>query len=94
MVLAAHGVSPAVRRQAGERGDLKVIDATCPLVAKVHTEARRYATTDYNLVLVGHADHEEIVGTLGEAPDRIHLVEDVGRRRGAGPRRRTDRSPT
>ena len=78
VVLAAHGVSPAVRRQAGERGDLKVIDATCPLVAKVHSEARRYANHDYNLVLVGHADHEEIVGTLGEAPDRFHLVEDVG----------------
>ena len=77
VVLAAHGVSPAVRRQAGERGDLKVIDATCPLVAKVHSEARRYANHDYNLVLVGHADHEEIIGTLGEAPDRFHLVEDV-----------------
>jgi 4-hydroxy-3-methylbut-2-enyl diphosphate reductase len=78
VVLAAHGVSPAVRREAAHRSDLKVIDATCPLVAKVHNEARRYASHDYNLVLIGHADHEEIVGTLGEAPDRFHLVEDVG----------------
>jgi 4-hydroxy-3-methylbut-2-enyl diphosphate reductase len=71
-------VSPLVRRQAAERGDLKVIDATCPLVAKVHSEARRYANQDYHLVLIGHAEHEEIVGTLGEAPDRFHLVENVG----------------
>lgn len=78
VVLAAHGVSPLVRRQAAERGDLKVIDATCPLVAKVHSEARRYANQDYHLVLIGHAEHEEIVGTLGEAPDRFHLVENVG----------------
>jgi len=74
VVLAAHGVSPEIRRQAAERSDLKVIDATCPLVAKVHSEARRYASQDYNLVLIGHADHEEIVGTLGEAPDRFRLV--------------------
>ena len=63
-------------------GDLEVIDATCPLVAKVHTEARRYASQDYNLVLIGHADHEEVIGTLGEAPERFHVVEradDVGR---------------
>lgn len=82
VVLAAHGVSPAVRQQAAERSDLKVIDATCPLVAKVHTEARRYASQDYNLVLIGHADHEEVIGTLGEAPGRFHVVEgadDVGR---------------
>jgi 4-hydroxy-3-methylbut-2-enyl diphosphate reductase len=75
VVLAAHGVSPLVRLQAAERSDLKVIDATCPLVAKVHSEARRYASQDYNLVLIGHADHEEVIGTLGEAPDRFQVVQ-------------------
>jgi len=82
VVLSAHGVSPVVRRQVAERGDLKMIDATCPLVSKVHNEARRYAAQDYEVVLIGHADHDEIVGTVGEAPDRIHLVtdtDDVGR---------------
>ncbi|MGD0942741.1 MAG: 4-hydroxy-3-methylbut-2-enyl diphosphate reductase [Acidimicrobiales bacterium] len=82
VVLAAHGVAPVIRRQAAERSDLKVIDATCPLVAKVHTEARRYASQGYNLILIGHPDHEEVIGTLGEAPDRFHVVEgaeDVGR---------------
>jgi 4-hydroxy-3-methylbut-2-enyl diphosphate reductase len=75
VVLAAHGVSPDVRRQAADRGDLEVIDATCPLVAKVHSEARRFANHGHELVLIGHADHEEVVGTLGEAPGRFHLVE-------------------
>jgi 4-hydroxy-3-methylbut-2-enyl diphosphate reductase len=75
VVLAAHGVSPAVRSAAADRPDLTVIDATCPLVAKVHHEARRYLAQDYQIVLVGHADHEEVVGTLGEAPGRIRLVE-------------------
>jgi 4-hydroxy-3-methylbut-2-enyl diphosphate reductase len=75
VVLAAHGVSPAVRAAASDRPDLTVIDATCPLVAKVHHEARRYVTQDYRIVLIGHADHEEVVGTLGEAPDRISLVQ-------------------
>ena len=82
VVLAAHGVAPVIRRQAAAREDLKVIDATCPLVAKVHTEARRYANQGYDLVLIGHPDHEEVIGTLGEAPDRFHVVEgteDVGR---------------
>ena len=82
VVLAAHGVSPVVRRQAAQRSDLTVIDATCPLVAKVHTEARRYASGGYDLILIGHPDHEEVIGTLGEAPDRFHVVEgadDVGR---------------
>jgi 4-hydroxy-3-methylbut-2-enyl diphosphate reductase len=82
VVLAAHGVSPVVRRQAAERADLTVIDATCPLVAKVHTEARRYASGGYDLILIGHPEHEEVIGTLGEAPDRFHVVEgtdDVGR---------------
>ncbi len=75
VVLAAHGVSPAVRGQAAERGDLAVIDATCPLVAKVHHEARRFVARGYDIALIGHADHEEVEGTVGEAPDRIHLVE-------------------
>jgi 4-hydroxy-3-methylbut-2-enyl diphosphate reductase len=74
VVLAAHGVSPAIRAAAAERSDLNVIDATCPLVAKVHHEARRFVAQDYQIVLVGHAEHEEVMGTLGEAPDRIQLV--------------------
>lgn len=81
VVLAAHGVSPEVRRQASERSTLLVIDATCPLVTKVHTEARRFAAQGYNLVLIGHAEHEEVEGTFGEAPDRIRIVasvDDVG----------------
>jgi 4-hydroxy-3-methylbut-2-enyl diphosphate reductase len=77
VILAAHGVSPAVKREGAERESLTVIDATCPLVAKVHTEARRYAAQDYNMVLIGHGDHEEVEGTLGEAPEHIHLVESV-----------------
>jgi 4-hydroxy-3-methylbut-2-enyl diphosphate reductase len=75
VVLAAHGVSPVVRAAAAIRQDLTVIDATCPLVAKVHHEARRYVAQDYQIVLVGHAGHEEVVGTVGEAPDRIRLVQ-------------------
>jgi 4-hydroxy-3-methylbut-2-enyl diphosphate reductase len=73
VVLAAHGVAPAVHEQAIERG-LHVIDATCPLVAKVHHEARRFAARGYEIVLLGHAEHEEIVGTRAEAPDAIHVV--------------------
>jgi 4-hydroxy-3-methylbut-2-enyl diphosphate reductase len=75
VVLAAHGVSPAVRTAAAQRHDLTVIDATCPLVAKVHHEARRYLAQDYRIVLIGHAEHEEVVGTIGEAPDRMQLVQ-------------------
>ena len=81
VVLAAHGVSPAVRAAAAERNDLTVIDATCPLVAKVHNEARRFAAQGYHILLVGHRDHEEVVGTLGEAPAHVTVVErpeDVG----------------
>jgi 4-hydroxy-3-methylbut-2-enyl diphosphate reductase len=81
VVLAAHGVSPAVRSEAAARDDLRVIDATCPLVAKVHHEARRYSEQGYSIALIGHGDHEEVEGTIGEAPDRIRLVEraeDVG----------------
>jgi 4-hydroxy-3-methylbut-2-enyl diphosphate reductase len=76
VVLAAHGVAPDVRADADRRG-LFAIDATCPLVAKVHREARRYADDGYAIVLVGHPDHEEIVGTAGEAPEQTHVVEGV-----------------
>lgn len=72
-VLSAHGVSPQVRRVAAERG-LQVIDATCPLVSKVHLEARRLAQEGRTILLIGHADHEEVVGTAGEAPDRTVVV--------------------
>ena len=73
VVFSAHGVSPAVRAAAAERR-LKVIDATCPLVSKVHAEARRFAEADFDIVLVGHEGHEEVEGTSGEAPERIHVV--------------------
>jgi 4-hydroxy-3-methylbut-2-enyl diphosphate reductase len=75
VVLAAHGVSPAVRAAAAARPDLRVVDATCPLVAKVHHEARRYLAQDYQIVLIGHAGHEEVIGTTGEDPERIALVQ-------------------
>jgi 4-hydroxy-3-methylbut-2-en-1-yl diphosphate reductase len=77
VVIAAHGVSPAVRAQAAARDDLVVIDATCPLVAKVHHEARRFAAAGRRIVLIGHADHEEVEGTMGEVAGGIHLVERV-----------------
>jgi 4-hydroxy-3-methylbut-2-enyl diphosphate reductase len=73
VVFSAHGVSPALRRQAVERR-LTAIDATCPLVTKVHTEAVRYAAKGFQILLVGHAAHQEIVGTRGEAPDAIQVV--------------------
>jgi 4-hydroxy-3-methylbut-2-enyl diphosphate reductase len=73
VIFSAHGVSPAVRARAAER-DLDVIDATCPLVAKVHGEARRFATAGYDIVLVGHEGHEEVEGTSGEAPARTHVI--------------------
>jgi 4-hydroxy-3-methylbut-2-enyl diphosphate reductase len=76
VVLSAHGVAPSVRAAAAARG-LRVIDATCPLVAKVHAEARRFADAGYTVLLVGHAGHEEVVGTLGEAPETIRLVQDA-----------------
>ena len=74
VVFSAHGVSPAVHAEAAER-QLKTIDATCPLVTKVHQEARRFANEDYDIVLIGHAGHEEVEGTMGEAPGHIQLVE-------------------
>jgi 4-hydroxy-3-methylbut-2-enyl diphosphate reductase len=76
VVFSAHGVSPPVREAAGARG-LDVIDATCPLVSKVHAEARRFSAAGYTIMLVGHAGHDEIEGTLGEAPEAIRLVEDI-----------------
>jgi 4-hydroxy-3-methylbut-2-en-1-yl diphosphate reductase len=74
VVFSAHGVSPAVRAAAQARG-LDVIDATCPLVAKVHAEARRFAAADFDIVLVGHDGHEEVEGTSGEAPSRTHVID-------------------
>ncbi|HBZ70238.1 MAG TPA: 4-hydroxy-3-methylbut-2-enyl diphosphate reductase [Deltaproteobacteria bacterium] len=76
LVFSAHGVSPAVRRSAADRG-LRIIDATCPLVTKVHVEALRFARADHEIILVGHAGHVEVEGTMGQAPDRMHLVQDV-----------------
>ncbi|HEV7648979.1 MAG TPA: 4-hydroxy-3-methylbut-2-enyl diphosphate reductase [Actinophytocola sp.] len=76
VVFSAHGVSPAVRSQAGHR-ELRVIDATCPLVTKVHAEARRFAARGDTVLLIGHGGHEEVEGTLGEAPARTLLVQDV-----------------
>jgi 4-hydroxy-3-methylbut-2-enyl diphosphate reductase len=76
VVLAAHGVAPAVRAQAADRG-LAVVDATCPLVAKVHSEVRRHARRGDTVLLVGHAEHEEVEGTRGEAPGRALVVEDA-----------------
>jgi 4-hydroxy-3-methylbut-2-en-1-yl diphosphate reductase len=76
VVFSAHGVAPAVRDAADAR-DLTSIDATCPLVTKVHTQARRYAKRGYTVVLIGHGGHEEVEGTTGEAPDAIVLVESV-----------------
>ena len=73
VIFSAHGISPAVRQEAEQRG-LRVIDATCPLVTKVHLEAIRYAREGYSIILVGHADHDEVVGTMGEAPDRMFVI--------------------
>ena len=73
-VLSAHGVAPAVKESAEARG-LRVIDATCPLVNKVHAEARRYADSGYLVALVGHANHVEVIGTLGERPDSTVVIE-------------------
>ncbi len=76
VIFSAHGVSPAVRAEAKARG-LRALDATCPLVTKVHLEALRYAKEGYTIVLVGHRRHVEVEGTMGEAPDHILLVETV-----------------
>src|SRR4051812_25578873 len=74
VVFSAHGVAPTVHADANSRG-LKTIDATCPLVTKVHNEARRFADAGYQILLIGHEGHEEVVGTTGEAPDAIQLVD-------------------
>jgi 4-hydroxy-3-methylbut-2-enyl diphosphate reductase len=76
LVLSAHGVAPTVYTRAAERG-LTTIDATCPLVTKVHAQARRYAAEGCRIVLIGHAGHEEVVGTMGEAPESTYLVQSV-----------------
>jgi len=76
LVFSAHGIAPAVRAAAAERR-LRTIDATCPLVTKVHTQARRFAERGYQIVLIGHAGHEEVEGTTGEAPHATRLVESV-----------------
>jgi 4-hydroxy-3-methylbut-2-enyl diphosphate reductase len=76
VVFSAHGVAPSVHRNAAER-NLNTIDATCPLVTKVHVQARRYAAAGFTVILIGHAGHEEVVGTMGEAPESIVLVESV-----------------
>jgi 4-hydroxy-3-methylbut-2-en-1-yl diphosphate reductase len=76
LVLSAHGVAPSVYARSAKRG-LRTIDATCPLVTKVHAQARRYAAEGNTIVLIGHAGHEEVVGTLGEAPDATILVESI-----------------
>src|SRR5580693_8412950 len=74
IVFSAHGIAPEVRDAAGQRG-LRAIDATCPLVTKVHNEAKRFAASDYDILLIGHEGHEEVVGTMGEAPARVRLVD-------------------
>ena len=74
VVFSAHGVAPGVHEAAKGRG-LRTIDATCPLVTKVHNEARRFAAQDYDILLIGHEGHEEVIGTTGEAPENIRLVD-------------------
>jgi len=76
VIFSAHGVAPSVREEAQRRG-LRVIDATCPLVTKVHVEALRYARQGFEILVVGHRGHVEVIGTLGHAPDQMHLVETV-----------------
>ena len=76
VIFSAHGISPAVREEARRRG-LRVVDATCPLVTKVHLEAVRYAREGYTIVLIGHEDHDEVIGTLGEAPERIVVIDSA-----------------
>ena len=75
LLFSAHGVSPAIRQQARERG-LTAIDATCPLVTKVHLEAIKYSKAGYTIILIGHEGHDEVLGTMGEAPEAIVLVEN------------------
>ena len=77
VVFSAHGIAPEVRDEARRR-NLVAIDATCPLVTKVHNEAKRFAAGDYDILLIGHEGHEEVIGTTGEAPEFIHLVDGPG----------------
>jgi 4-hydroxy-3-methylbut-2-enyl diphosphate reductase len=74
VIFSAHGVAPVVHEEAARRS-LASIDATCPLVTKVHKEAVRFADSDYDILLIGHEGHEEVIGTMGEAPERMHLVD-------------------
>src|SRR4051794_10414689 len=76
VLYSAHGVAPAIREASTERR-LRAIDATCPLVTKVHLEAVRFAREGYTILLIGHEGHDEVLGTLGEAPDNIRLVQDA-----------------
>lgn len=76
LLYSAHGVPPEIRREAARRG-LQIIDATCPLVTKVHTEAIRFSKEGYTIILIGHPGHDEVVGTMGEAPDSMILVKDL-----------------
>jgi 4-hydroxy-3-methylbut-2-enyl diphosphate reductase len=76
VIFSAHGVAPSVREEAQLR-QLNVIDATCPLVTKVHVEAKKFASKDFTIVLIGHKDHDEVIGTLGEAPENMVLVSSV-----------------
>src|SRR5215475_9465002 len=77
VLYSAHGVAPEIRRASVER-NLRAIDATCPLVTKVHLEAVRFAREGYTIVLIGHEGHDEVIGTMGEAPHAIRLVQDEG----------------
>ena len=83
VIFSAHGVSPAVREAAAKR-KLKVLDATCPLVTKVHKEAKKYAAKDYSIILIGHEGHEEVIGTMGEAPDHIKMISSKDEIAGIG----------
>lgn len=76
VIFSAHGVAPTVWEDARQK-DLRIIDATCPLVTKVHLEVMRYANQDFTIVLIGHEDHDEVIGTMGEAPDHIQLISTV-----------------
>src|SRR5439155_21538969 len=76
VLYSAHGVAPAIRKASAER-NLRAIDATCPLVTKVHLEAVRFAREGYTILLIGHGGHDEVVGTMGEAPASIRLVQDA-----------------
>ena len=76
LLFSAHGVSPAIRKLAADR-QLNAIDATCPLVTKVHLEAIKYAREGYTIFLIGHEGHDEVIGTMGEAPEAMVLIEDV-----------------